>query len=102
MIEYDFSFANGNIVFNDMDIDPKKPLFDQIWSLKEDMLMVEFPNGYMIDVGWYPSFEEDGKFIIRLIKDHDWENVVRSADTTDPVKVESLIVSMIKEKFTWL
>lgn len=45
-------------------------------SLKEDMLQVSYESGYLLDVGWYPSFDPSGCFQIRVIKEYDWENPV--------------------------
>lgn len=45
-------------------------------SLKEDMLQVSYERGYLLDVGWYPSFDPSGCFQIRVIKEYDWENPV--------------------------
>jgi hypothetical protein len=42
--------------------------------LKEDLFQVEYSEGHIIDVGWYPFFEEDGNFKIVVISEYDWEN----------------------------
>ncbi|MBE6752783.1 MAG: hypothetical protein E7559_00265 [Ruminococcaceae bacterium] len=36
---------------------------------EEDMLQVRYPHNYTLDMGWY---EGDGKYIIYIIKDHEW------------------------------
>ena len=41
-------------------------------SLKEDMLQVSYERVYLLDVGWYPSFDPSGCFQIRVIKQYDW------------------------------
>lgn len=43
-------------------------LFDQMpleWR-EEDLLFVKLPNGNVIDVGWYPACDPNGKFKITL------------------------------------
>ncbi|TNH41471.1 hypothetical protein [Photorhabdus luminescens] len=72
----DFSKKSGVIIFNDFSISDDIPLENQLDELKEDMLQVEFPNGYLLDIGWRPSFEIDGQFKLALIKDFNWENPV--------------------------
>lgn len=57
-------------------IDFDKSISDQINRLDEDLFQLIFNNGYIIDIGWYPSFEKDGQFIIQLVSDGDWGNPV--------------------------
>ncbi|MDR7941970.1 hypothetical protein RIU82_18730 [Enterobacter soli] len=65
-------------MFNEFSLKKGVPLVEQQDSLQEDMLQVEFPNGYILDIGWRPSFDINGKFYIYLIKDFDWEDPVYS------------------------
>ncbi|MFS1511742.1 hypothetical protein VQL36_04795 [Chengkuizengella sp. SCS-71B] len=69
----DINFKNGNIVYDDFQIDTKLPLEKQADNLKEDMFQVRFLNKYTIDIGWYPCTDINGKFIIYLIKEYNWE-----------------------------
>jgi hypothetical protein len=72
----DFSTKKGNVVFNDFPLKEDIPIIDQLDDLKEDMIQVEFPGGYILDIGWKPSFNINGKFYIYLIKDYDWESPI--------------------------
>lgn len=72
----DFSRKKGEIVFNELSLKDNTSLNDQLDNLKEDMLQVEFPDGYILDVGWKPSFDINGKFHVYLIKDFDWGDPV--------------------------
>lgn len=56
-------------------MDPKIPLLDQIDELKEDLIQVECGN-FILDVGWYPEFDENGQFRIVIIKDNIWDNPI--------------------------
>ena len=47
---------------------------NEVMSLDEDLLMISFSNGMAVDVGWYPSFEESGEFVMMVIKDQDWDS----------------------------
>lgn len=91
----DFSIKKGNIVFNDFSLKKDIPLDKQVDTLKEDMLQVEFPNGYILDVGWRPSFDVNGRFYIYLIKDFDWENHIYSGNASDIYSLETEIVQAI-------
>lgn len=73
MIDVDFLNKNGTVVFDDFNISENTSLSEQLDELKEDMLQIYFPNGYVLDVGWRPSFEINGQFKLLLIKDYNWE-----------------------------
>lgn len=72
----DLTLIKGKIVHDDLsplkNIDPA----NQIDLLKEDMLQVEYTDAFLLDVGWYPSFDITGSFQIRAIKDFDWDTPV--------------------------
>lgn len=72
MININFG-KNGIPILNDLALDENIPLSQQIELLKEDMLQVEFPLNYVLDVSWRPSFQVGGKFYIVIIKDSDWD-----------------------------
>lgn len=40
------------------------------------MLQIEYPNGLLLDVGWFPSFNLKGCFLIQVIENFDWENPI--------------------------
>ncbi|AUT27272.1 hypothetical protein C1192_09170 [Escherichia marmotae] len=63
------------------------PLNEQRDELKEDMLQVEYPGGYLLDVGWRPSFDINGKFYICLIKDFDWDIPIYNGSAKDIVSL---------------
>ena len=39
---------------------------------KEDMLQVEYPNGFLLDMGWYQD-----RYIISIIHNFDWTHPVK-------------------------
>lgn len=65
-------FGVGNIVYNEFHIDFNKKLDEQEDSLTEDLLQVEYPNNYLIDLGWYPECNANGNFVITVIYNFDW------------------------------
>ncbi|CDG22859.1 conserved protein of unknown function [Xenorhabdus poinarii G6] len=87
----DFLEKSGVIIFNDFSISDDIPLKNQLDELKEDMLQVEFPNGYLLDIGWKPSFEIDGKFKLVLIKEFNWENPVYLDSASNLFELEEKI-----------
>jgi hypothetical protein len=57
-----------------------------IFDLDEDLLQLESPSrGILVDVGWYPSFDPEGRFHLRCIQLGStieescsaWENPIR-------------------------
>lgn len=41
-------------------------------KLTEDLLQISFfDEKYIVDVGWYPEFDENGQFTVLLIHNHD-------------------------------
>ncbi|MEG0635557.1 MAG: hypothetical protein RR517_23830 [Pseudomonas sp.] len=88
MIDFDFSKHCGKTTFDDLSAFESKNLSEQINDLKEDMLQVEFPRGYLLDIGWRPSFNTNGRFHIVLIKNQNWETpaYTGTTNTMDGVK----------------
>ncbi|WP_042959162.1 hypothetical protein [Erwinia tasmaniensis] len=91
MIDINFSLKGGVVTFDDFPIKEGQSLEVYIDDLKEDMLQVAFPEGYILDVGWRPSFEIDGKFHVVLIKDYDWSSPIYSGSAENLVELKENI-----------
>lgn len=63
-------------------LDFTKSIFEQSNKLDEDLLQLTFINGNIIDIGWYPAFEEDGEFIIQVISDENWDEPAFKASSS--------------------
>ena len=52
---------------------------------QEDMLLVVYPNNYVLDMGWYDAIN---RYVIYIIKDSEWRVPVveYSAKTEDKIK----------------
>jgi hypothetical protein len=72
----DLAFITGEISHDDLSLLASEDLSTQAGDLKEDMLQVKYPSSILLDVGWYPSFDLDGLFQIRVIRDYDWNDPV--------------------------
>ncbi|WP_059049851.1 hypothetical protein [Paenibacillus senegalimassiliensis] len=66
-------FEPGQIVFDELQIDPFRSLESQVGRLKEDLFQVVYDHKFIVDVGWYPSFAKDGHFRVVAIQDFNWE-----------------------------
>jgi len=69
----DLTFITGKITYDELSALRNIDLSNQIDFLKEDMLQVEYHDTHLLDVGWYPSFDINGSFQIRVIKNYDWD-----------------------------
>jgi len=96
MIDIDFSHNGGVVTFDDFPIKEEKSLENYIDDLKEDMLQVEFPGDYILDVGWRPSFEIKGKFHIVLIKNFDWSKPIYSATAESMIELKDKINKVLE------
>src|SRR5436309_2605465 len=56
----------AEITVDDLLLDPDLPINAQVDDVKEDLFMAEFPNGCALRVGWYPSFNPAGEFVVTL------------------------------------
>lgn len=68
----DLRIPNGVIVYNDFCIDESISFEDQWYQYKEDILQIKFGDNFIIDVGWYPESDPNGKFIVQGIKNENW------------------------------
>jgi hypothetical protein len=69
----DIKLKNVVSIYDEFDIDPKLSFEEQKWSFKEDIIQIVFTNDYLIDVGWYPEFDPEGFFKIRVIQGINWD-----------------------------
>lgn len=67
-------------------------------DLSEDLLQIEnLHENYLIDVGWYPMGNPNGNFIIKAIKDVNWEQPVITFSCKTPNQVIENLEKTMKE-----
>ena len=73
-----------NIKFKyiDFPIDINVKLSKQLDLLKEDLIQIKYTNGYILDVGYYPEFNEKGLFSI-LVSKYEYDNKIISYSAKD-------------------
>lgn len=79
-------------------LDLSKAIGDEVLSLDEDLLQVSFSDAdeTTIDVGWYPSFDEAGAFVVMVIKNRDWDSPLFKASAGwDKADLNSKIVQAL-------
>lgn len=59
--------------------------------LREDMLQIGFGDQLLLDVGWYPSFNRKGRFLLLLVKDQEWDKPLEKARFHDVVSLKQRI-----------
>ena len=53
---------------------------------KEDILQVEYPNGFLLDMGWYQD-----RYIISIIHNFDWTHPVKRYEAADRNQLPALL-----------
>ena len=66
-------FGTGEIIFLDI-------------TQKEDMLQVEYPNCFLLDMGWYQD-----RYIISIIQNFDWTHPVKRYEAADRDQLPALL-----------
>ena len=71
-------FGTGKVIFLDA-------------TRKEDMLQVEYPNCFLLDMGWYQD-----RYIISVIHNFDWANPVQQYETTETNQLPKLLTEAVR------
>ena len=58
---------------------------------KEDMLQVEYPNGFLLDMGWYQD-----RYIILVIRDFDFAHPVQQYETAERNQLPKLLTEAVR------
>ena len=77
-------------VWSKMDFDTGKVIFLDA-TQKEDMLQVEYPNGFLLDPGWYQD-----RYIISVIHNFDWAHQVQQYETTETNQLPTLLTEAVR------
>ena len=77
-------------VWSKIDFDTGKVIFLDA-TRKEDMLQVEYPNCFLLDMGWYQD-----RYIILVIRDFDWAHPVKRFETSDRDQLPALLIEAVR------
>ena len=77
-------------VWSKMDFDTGKVIFLDA-TRKEDMLQVEYPNCFLLDMGWYQD-----RYIISVIHNFEWANPVQQYETTETNQLPKLLTEAVR------
>jgi hypothetical protein len=80
MESQEFSWKGGSVSHWDLGlINDVDPLNVEGGVLKEDLAQIAYPNGNILDIGWYPEFSVSGAFVISVVQNGDWEEPIFQA-----------------------
>ena len=77
-------------VWSKMDFDTGKVIFLDA-TRKEDMLQVEYPNCFLLDMGWYQD-----RYIISVIHNFDWAHPDQQYETTETNQLPKLLTEAVR------
>ena len=77
-------------VWSKIDFDTGKVIFLDA-TRKEDMLQVEYPNCFLLDMGWYQD-----RYIISIIQNFDWTRPVQQYETTETNQLPKLLTEAVR------
>ena len=77
-------------VWSKMDFDTGKVIFLDA-TRKEDMLQVEYPNCFLLDMGWYQD-----RYIISVIHNFDWTHPVQQYETAERNQLPKLLAEAVR------
>lgn len=77
-------------VWSKMDFGTGKVIFLDV-TQKEDMLQVEYPNGFLLDMGWYQD-----RYIILVIHNFDWTHPVQQYETAERNQLPKLLTEAVR------
>ena len=77
-------------VWSKMDFDTGKVIFLDA-TRKEDMLQVEYPNCFLLDMGWYQD-----RYIISVIHNFDWTHPVKRYETAETNQLPTLLTEAVR------
>ena len=77
-------------VWSKIDFDTGKVIFLDA-TRKEDMLQVEYPNCFLLDMGWYQD-----RYIISIIQNFDWAHPVQQYETTETNQLPKLLTEAVR------
>lgn len=92
---WNIDIGQGVVVFDDISFLPEA--FDAAQHadyLKEDLLQIVFGHDLVLDVGWSPSFDEHGRFVLMLVRGGNWDEPVERAEFTEVVSLKQRIAGI--------
>lgn len=88
-------FRTGEIIYNEFHIDFSITFLEQIENLLEDLLQIKYAENIILDVGWYPEYDENGYLFVQVILDGKWDAPVYKSKSNNKVDFEADLLDAI-------
>jgi len=93
----DVDLRSGRVTQWQLDsLNANAPLDSQLDVLTEDLAQIEFGNGSLVDVGWYPECSRDGSFIVVAVRASDWDSPIFKATCTSMAELRTSIQAAVQ------
>ena len=63
-------------------------------------MQIQIKENLLLDVGWYPSFNINGEFQIKLIKNNNWDIPIKQLHTNDINTLTEMLVEILNNPST--
>jgi hypothetical protein len=92
-----FDFGPGEVSHCSWEIVPDLPFSQQLWELRQDLIQVCYRSkNLVLDIGWSPDFNVEGRFIVAVVRGENWENPVFSREAFTFDKLRSCVEEAVK------
>lgn len=81
-------------MFEKLDYGPGRVSFSSNDLWEEDILQVDYPEGYLLDLGWYG---ESNGFIVYIVKDQNWEDPIKKYSCLCMTEIEDILRMAVKQ-----
>jgi hypothetical protein len=75
-----------------------RPTAAEVPHLTEDLLQAIAPDGRVLDVGWYPSGDEAGCFVVLLVADGRWDEPLARHEARTVSELVAVVVDLVGEE----
>ncbi|MCI8649144.1 MAG: hypothetical protein HFG20_03415 [Anaerotruncus sp.] len=80
----------------DMDLHGKEDAIE----LNEDLLQLCNDKAKLvIDLGWYPSFDPDGQYLLLLVRNHCWDSPLEKTASKSKTEIISQLEKWVNDGF---
>jgi hypothetical protein len=98
----EFDWRSGQVAYWSLDeIDPSVPLTQQLSELKEDLCQIVFEENTILDIGWYPEFSSEGRFVVHVIRGGEWNDPLATFECRTVRDLESVVHEAVSIAETW-
>lgn len=91
----EFDWGNGKVVYWEINLPEDADLRAELDTLKEDLIQVEYGEELILDVGWYPEFSANGRFVVTLCRRQDWDSPILRGECRELPSLRRMISEAI-------